>query len=79
MQVRLADGQRITVEANLDTNLHDVFNHIATVSGVSHFELFGGFPPKPLNLDSTVEQSDLADSTLIQKVWSNVNIISTII
>lgn len=68
MQVRLADGQRVVVEANLDTNLHDVFNHIATISGVSNFELFGGFPPKPLSLDSTVEKSDLADSTLIQRV-----------
>ena len=68
MQVRLADGQRITLEANLDTNLHDVFNHIVTISGISNFELFGGFPPKPLNLDSTVEKSDLADSTLIQRV-----------
>lgn len=68
MQVRLSDGQRITVEANLDTNLQDVYNHIATVSGISHFDLFGGFPPKPLDLHSTVEKSDLADSTLIQKV-----------
>lgn len=54
MQVRLLDGTKIAVEANLDTNLHDVFNHIATVSGTSNFELYGGFPPKPLNLDSTV-------------------------
>ena len=37
MQVRLADGQRIPLEANLDTRLQDVFNHIATVSGVSNF------------------------------------------
>ena len=67
MQVRLSDGQRIPVEANLTTNLQDIYNHIATISGVSNFELCGGFPPKPLDLNSTVEQSDLADSTLIQK------------
>ena len=65
--MRLLDGQRIAIEANLNTSLHDIFNHVSTVSGLSHFELFGGFPPKPLNLDTTVEQSDLADSTLIQK------------
>jgi UBX domain-containing protein 1 len=68
MQVRLADGQRIPLEANLDTSLHDIYNHIATISGTPHFDLFGGFPPKALDLDSTVEKSDLADSTLIQKV-----------
>lgn len=54
MQVRLLNGQKIAVEANLDTSLHDVYNHVATVSGTSTFELFGGFPPKALNLDSTV-------------------------
>jgi hypothetical protein len=55
------------MEANLDSSLQDVYNHISTVSGVSTFQLFGGFPPKPLNLASTVEGSDLADGTLIQK------------
>lgn len=67
MRVRLQSGSTITMEANLDSSLQDVFNHIATVSGVSNFQLFGGFPPKPLNLTSTVEGSDLADGTLIQK------------
>ena len=67
MQVRLSDGQRIPIEANLDTSLHDIYNHVSTISGVITFELYGGFPPKVLDLDSTVEKSDLADSTLIQK------------
>lgn len=67
MRVRLQNGTTITMEANLDSSLQDVYNHIATVSGVSTFQLFGGFPPKPLNLASTVEGSDLADGTLIQK------------
>ena len=67
MRVRLKDGTTITMEANLDSSLEDVHNHIATVSGISSFELIGGYPPKPLNLQSTVEKSDLADGTLIQK------------
>lgn len=67
MQVRLLNGQKITVEANLDTRVQDIFNHVATVSGTNHFELFGGFPPKQLSMEITVEQGDLADSTLIQK------------
>lgn len=54
MRVRLANGTSITMEANLDSSLHDVYNHIATVSGISHFDLVGGFPPKPLDLESTV-------------------------
>ena len=58
------------MEANLDTSLQLVYNHIATVSGLSTFTLVGGYPPKPLNMSSTVEASDLADGTLIQK-WSN--------
>jgi hypothetical protein len=54
MQVRLADGTKITLQANLDTPLQQVYDHIATVSGVMHFELAGGFPPKQLDLTSTV-------------------------
>ena len=68
MQVRLADGTKVSVEANLDTNLQLVYNHISTVSGVVNFELAGGFPPKKLDLTSTVEKSDLAGSSLTQKV-----------
>jgi hypothetical protein len=67
MRVRLQNGSTVVMEANLDSSLQDVFNHIATISGVSNFQLFGGFPPKPLNLSSTVEASDLAEGTLIQK------------
>jgi hypothetical protein len=55
------------MEANLDSSLDDVYRHISTVSGVSSFQLIGGYPPKPLDLKSTVEGSDLADATLIQK------------
>ena len=54
MQVRLADGSKITMQANLDTPLQQVYNHIATISGVMNFELVGGFPPKPLDMNSTV-------------------------
>ena len=67
MRVRLADGSTIMVEANLDSSIEDVYNHIATVSGRSSFELVGGFPPKPLAMNSTVESNDLAGGTLIQK------------
>ena len=61
------DGSTITMEANLDSSLQDVYNHIATVSGRASFDLVGGFPPKPLDMKSTVEASDLAGATLIQK------------
>ena len=54
MQVRLADGSRITMQANLDTPLQQIYDHIATISGVMHFELAGGFPPKTLDLTSNV-------------------------
>ena len=67
MRVRLSNGQTITIEANLDTPLQEVHNHIATLSGVSNFELAEGFPPKSLNLSSTVQDSDLSGATLIQK------------
>lgn len=43
------------MEANLTSSLQDVYNHIATMSGISNFQLIGGFPPKPLNLSMTVE------------------------
>jgi UBX domain-containing protein 1 len=67
IRVRLSDGTTITMEANLDSSLQDVHNHIATVSGRSSFSLVGGYPPKPLDMSSTVEGSDLAGGTLIQK------------
>ena len=67
MRVRLLDGTTVTMQANLDSSLEDVYNHIATVSGKSSFDLVGGFPPKPLNLKSTVQASDLSGATLIQK------------
>ena len=67
MRVRLIDGSTVVIEANLDSSLQDVYNHIATVSGRSSFDLVGGFPPKPLDLKSTVEGSDLSGATLIQK------------
>jgi hypothetical protein len=44
-----------------------VYNHIATVSGVSSFELAEGFPPRPVNLALTVEQADIQGGSLIQK------------
>jgi UBX domain-containing protein 1 len=37
IQVRLASGQRITVEANLDTKVEEIFNHVVTVGGISNF------------------------------------------
>ena len=67
MRVRLLDGSTVTMEANLDSSLQEVFNHIATVSGRSSFELVGGFPPKPLDMKSTVEGRDLTGGSLIQK------------
>lgn len=67
LRVRLSNGTTITMEANLDSSLEDVYNHVATVSGISAFQLIGGYPPKALDLKSTVEASDLADATLIQK------------
>jgi len=67
IRVRLRNGTSITMEANLTSSLQDVYNHIATMSGVSNFDLIGGFPPKSLDLSMTVESSDVAGGTLIQK------------
>jgi len=61
------NGQTITLEANLDTPVQDVYNHIATASGVSSFDLAEGFPPKSVNLTLTVEEADLQGATLIQR------------
>ena len=66
IRARLMNGQTITLEANLTTSMQDIHNHIATVSGVSNFELAEGFPPKTINLSLTVEQADLHGATLIQ-------------
>ncbi len=70
IRARLLNGQTITLEANLNTSVQDIYNHIATVSGVSNFELAEGFPPKPVNLSLTVEEADLQGATLIQKGWT---------
>ena len=50
----MLNGQTITLEANLNTPVQDIYNHIATVSGVSNFELAEGFPPKAVKMSATV-------------------------
>jgi hypothetical protein len=51
----------------MDTKLQEIHDHVSTLSGVSQFELFGGYPPKKINLEMTVEQADLSGSALTQK------------
>jgi hypothetical protein len=54
IRARLLNGQTITLEANFNTPVQDIYNHIATVSGVSNFELAEGFPPKAVKFSATV-------------------------
>ncbi|KAK6789757.1 hypothetical protein RDI58_013557 [Solanum bulbocastanum] len=72
IQVRLADGTRIVSRFNFQHSIRDIrgFIDASRPGGSSSYQLQTvGFPPKELSdLDQTIEQADLANSVVIQKL-----------
>ena len=70
IQFRFHNGQRATLDVNLDHKVGDLHNYIATVAPVDgNYELINGFPPKPLNDPSaTIEEAGLVKASITQKL-----------
>ncbi|KAG5606698.1 hypothetical protein H5410_028190 [Solanum commersonii] len=72
IQVRLADGTRMVSRFNFQHSIRDIrgFIDASRPSGSRSYQLQTvGFPPKELSdLDQTIEQADLANSVVIQKL-----------
>ena len=70
INIRLHTGDSITQEFNLYHSVGDIFAFVTSVAPViGSFQLFEGFPPKPLtNMDKTIEELRLQGTTLIQRL-----------
>lgn len=72
IQVRLADGTRMVSRFNFQHSIRDIrgFIDASRPGGSRSYQLQTvGFPPKELaDLDQTIEQADLANSVVIQKI-----------
>jgi hypothetical protein len=67
IQIRFHNGDKQTIEVNLDTRVQAIFDYVRKVSGLAKFDLVSGFPPTPLKMERTVTEMGLEDSTIIQK------------
>eukprot|EP00825_Cyclidium_porcatum_P039485 TRINITY_DN4789_c0_g1_i3.p1 TRINITY_DN4789_c0_g1~~TRINITY_DN4789_c0_g1_i3.p1 ORF type:complete len:321 (-),score=93.34 TRINITY_DN4789_c0_g1_i3:130-1092(-) len=68
VQIRYHNGQQQTLEINLSDKVQTIYNFIKDVNYKGNFQLIAGFPPKPLNLQLTIEEAELMDSTVTQKL-----------
>jgi len=70
IQLRLHNGKTVTVDINKDDRVQSLFNYARLIAPVNgQFQLIAGFPPKPLeDLTATIEQADLLDSRVTQKL-----------
>ena len=72
IQLRLADGTRMVSRFNYQHTIRDIrgFIDASRPGGSRSYQLQTvGFPPKELaDLDQTIEQADLANSVVIQKI-----------
>ncbi len=68
LQVRLHDGTRVVVKANLSHTVGQLFGHVASLTpGGGAFALATTFPRKQLTeMGQTLEQAGLANQTLVQ-------------
>jgi len=70
IQFRFHNGQRATLDVNLDHKVQDLHNYISAVAPVDgNYQLINGFPPKPLNDPSaTIEGAGLVKASITQKL-----------
>ena len=69
IDIRLFNGQVITTNFNSNQTLREIKNFVERKTGCHNFSLVEGFPPKVLNnLSATVEQMNLKNSLITQKL-----------
>jgi hypothetical protein len=68
LQIVLHDKKKIKETVPLSTTIHQLYEHIMHLSGISGFELLAGFPPKPLtNPHATIKEAGLLNATVTQR------------
>ena len=69
IDIRLFNGQVITTNFNSNQTVKDIKNFVERKTACHNFSLVEGFPPKVLNnLSATVEQMNLKNSLITQKL-----------
>ena len=70
IQFRLHDGQRTTLDVNLDHRVSDLHTFVKTIAPVKGtYQLMVGFPPKALsNPSATIEEAGLIKASITQKL-----------
>ena len=70
IQFRFHNGQRASLEVNMDHRVSDLHTYIMFVAPVDGtYQLMAGFPPKPLNdANATIEAAGLARGSITQKL-----------
>ena len=69
ISLRLYNGEIIKGQFNYNQTLSDIYFYTKEMSGLNDFALLDGFPPKPLfDLDKTIEELNLENSVLTQKI-----------
>ena len=70
IQFRFHNGQRATLDVNLDHKVSDLHSYLSVVAPVEgSYQLINGFPPKPLNdPNATIEEAKLVKASITQKL-----------
>ena len=70
IQFRFHNGQRASIDVNMDHKVSDLHTYIAFVAPVDgSYQLMSGFPPRPLtDPNATIEQAGLAKGSITQKL-----------
>eukprot|EP01017_Pseudomicrothorax_dubius_P043207 TRINITY_DN7151_c0_g1_i8.p1 TRINITY_DN7151_c0_g1~~TRINITY_DN7151_c0_g1_i8.p1 ORF type:complete len:151 (+),score=31.71 TRINITY_DN7151_c0_g1_i8:516-968(+) len=70
VQLRLHNGTTVRLILNTTTKVEVLFTYVLSVAPTAgNFELISGFPPRPLTkVMQTLEEADLLDSTVIQRL-----------
>ena len=71
---RLHDGTTHQVEVNTNESTSNIYAYVNSVAP-GNFDLIAGFPPKPISKNSNVEDSDLCDSRITQKLIDRKSVV----
>lgn len=64
---RLHNGSTQQIEVNTTESTQNIYNYVNSIAP-GNFELIAGFPPRPVAKNTNVEDADLCDSRITQKL-----------
>jgi len=70
LQIRLHNGTVKKIQINTTAKVITIFDYVMAIAPIDGtFQLVAGFPPKPIeNVNKTIEEADLLDSAITQKI-----------